>query len=74
MESTRSSRFDSLRSPCGLPFVQSISAALRFFYLHAAGIAGLLRAVIVGVDDLRDMLRRELVLALPFEIRKEKSE
>ena len=43
--------------------MQSISASLRFIHLHPAGVAGRFRAVLVGVDDLGDVLFRQLVLA-----------
>ena len=46
--------------------MQSISAALRFIHLHAAGVAVIFRAELIGGDDLGDVLFRLLVLAFAF--------
>ncbi len=39
---------------------------LDLLHLHAAGVAGRFRAVLVGADDLGDVLVRQLVLAFAF--------
>ena len=46
--------------------MRSISAALRFRQLDPVGVAGLLGAVLVGVDDLLDVILAQLVLAFAF--------
>ena len=47
--------------------VQVVVVLLDLFHLHPAGIAGRFLAELVGLDDLGNVLLRQLVLALAFD-------